>query len=815
MDAQYAETIVFRFIGYNLLGTAVRDASGLLSGLSVTALKASDSIGQNMAKAGGMVAGLGTAMMVGATLFGAAMVYAGSKAADFQSQIILLHTQARVATDQLSALSQGVLNMAGAVGQTPSELAQALYFIESVGGGSYTTAHALDELKAAAMGAAVGHANLTDTAQALASVMAVFPGMLPIQAMGQLDAIVGQGKMTMEDLNAALKTGILATLQSSGVSLADFGGALATMTDYAIPAGQAANALRMAIYLMDAPTAASNKVLEQFGLTSKEAAASSKAWVDALEAAGIRHAQLADDLRKPGGIILAMQDLQKHFVAAGLSADAQAEVIYKAFGGGKMGKAVITLFDNITGGTRASNAELVKLGFTQAEIANLSDRLVNKTALINQQTNLLGKNFQYIQQNDPVQMWNQLKSSIDSLVITLGQAFLPIIISFVRWLTPLVQQFATFVEGHKQLVANIMIGIAAFLAIGGAILFVVGTVGMIVGTFLAIGALGITASILPIIGVMLLVGVVIGIVAYLVVTHWKQIGAFFSALGTKAQEVKAAVLNFVSSVGTFFSNFGNTVHTIWNSIVDTVGRAAQELHDRPIYWITRMILFVPGLLFQLIPQIEKWVGQTTAWAIRAGNDFLNNVVKFVQQLPGTILKWLGSVVATIANWTGNLVKQAGITFGNFVTQIWNTITKTDWLGLGEKIIQGLIDGIKSMGKNLLSAVGNTASQIYQGFKDAFGIKSPSVVMAMGVGVPLAQGIQMGFQNQIPTVQRNVTTAVNNLGVVSIKGGQNMQAQKQIVTKAVEDKLDEVIALLRQINGDEGQISAFAAQQRVG
>ena len=91
---------------------------------------------------------------------------------------------------------------------------------------------------------------------------------------------------------------------------------------------------------MDAPTAASNKVLKEFGLTSAEVSTTSKAWTDALEKAGIRHAQLADDLRKPGGLILAMQDLRKHFVAAGLDANGQAEAIYKAFGGGKMGKAV-------------------------------------------------------------------------------------------------------------------------------------------------------------------------------------------------------------------------------------------------------------------------------------------------------------------------------------------------------------------------------------------------------------------------------------------------------------------------------------------
>ena len=72
-----------------------------------------------------------------------------------------------------ASLGTGVLNLAGQVGDDPDSLAQALYHIESsfqsVG---ITGPKALNLLKTAAEGAAVGHANLVDVTNALDATIA-------------------------------------------------------------------------------------------------------------------------------------------------------------------------------------------------------------------------------------------------------------------------------------------------------------------------------------------------------------------------------------------------------------------------------------------------------------------------------------------------------------------------------------------------------------------------------------------------------------------------------------------------------------------
>jgi hypothetical protein len=504
---------------YRAIGVAQREQVAIAQEASAANIA-------SLEKASGSAVAVGAAMMLGGLVVAGGIAYATYKASQFETQLILLHTQARVSVNDLGALRTGMLDMAGATGFSADALVKAMYYIESAGAGSYTAAHALDILKAAAMGAAVGHADLQTTALNLQAVMNVFSTMNPVQAMGALDAIIGQGMMTMDDLNSALKTGILATLQSSGITLADFGGALATMTDYAIPATQAANSLRMAIYLVDAPTAASSKVLEQFGLTTAEATAASQGWVDALAAAGIKHAQLADDLRKPNGIITMLEDLKTHFETAGLTAETQAEVIYKAFGGGKMGKAMITLFENIGGGAHASTDALLAMGFTLEEINTLNDRLIVKTAAVNAQQGLLIGNFDYITKNDPAQIWKDFVSAIDASVVAIGEQFIPMLIGILKYLTPIVVKFTDWIMQNPALVKGILGVSAAFLLIGGVSLVFLGILGMIAGAFASIATVASGAAFLPILaifGLLFAAAMGIGTAAVFILSHWNDI----------------------------------------------------------------------------------------------------------------------------------------------------------------------------------------------------------------------------------------------------------------------------------------------------
>jgi TP901 family phage tail tape measure protein len=248
---------------------------------------------------------------------------ATNAAATYQSAMELVHTQAGASQAEVDSMSAALLKLAPEVGTNATALAAGLYHIESAG---VRGSKALDMLRTAAEGAKVGQADLEDVTNAL--VGAVNTGIKGTEnmgaAMGTLNGIVGSGNMRMADLTGAIATGILPTAKSMGLTLKDVGAALADMTDQGVPAVDAATRLRMTFSLMAAPTGKASDVLKSIGMSST---------------------QMAEDMRKPNGLLVALTDLKKHL--SGLSAVEQTQAVSAAFGGGRTSSTILTLLGSL------------------------------------------------------------------------------------------------------------------------------------------------------------------------------------------------------------------------------------------------------------------------------------------------------------------------------------------------------------------------------------------------------------------------------------------------------------------------------------
>lgn len=248
---------------------------------------------------------------------GVGMVGAGiatvDMAAKFNKSMTLLTTQAGVAKSQIGYLSNGVLSLAGQVGFSPDSLAESLYHVESNAQSmGITAAGALDIVKIAAEGAKVGNADLVDVTNALTAAYASgIPGVQDMnQAMGMLNATVGIGDMSMQNLADAFGTGVLASVKGFGVTLADVSAGLAVFGDNNIRGALAGNEFRMAVQAIAKPVTTAGDALKKLGLTQNT---------------------LADDMEK-GGLKLALQDLVDRMDKAGIKANQQGQIITDAFG---------------------------------------------------------------------------------------------------------------------------------------------------------------------------------------------------------------------------------------------------------------------------------------------------------------------------------------------------------------------------------------------------------------------------------------------------------------------------------------------------
>jgi TP901 family phage tail tape measure protein len=278
----------------------------------------------------GALSGMGRAIAFASTAFlgGAGFVYALRSATEaaigFQGSMTRIHTQAGATTGEVAKMGQALQRLAPQVGAGPKELADALFYIESRG---YRGATALEALRVAAEGAKVGNADLRSVTDVLgASLKSGIKGVQDLnQAMGTINATVGAGAMTMQDLAGALSTGLLAQARGVGLSFRDVGAALAVMTDAGIPAEKAANRLGTTFNLIAHPTAVAQKQLASIGLTAT---------------------QLGDTLARRG-LVPALELLQRKLRESGLTATEQGNLLTRAFGGARMGGTVRLLLQQL------------------------------------------------------------------------------------------------------------------------------------------------------------------------------------------------------------------------------------------------------------------------------------------------------------------------------------------------------------------------------------------------------------------------------------------------------------------------------------
>lgn len=342
----------------------------------------------------------------------------GKMALDFDRQMLLISTQAGGTHEEVEKLSHSILDLSskGRFAQGPRELAEALFHIESVG---IRGAKAMRTLTAASDLATVGNADLEATTNALVGAQRTgVKGTKNIRTeIGLLNSTIGAGNLRMEDLTAAMGTGFLVTAKQVGLSLGDAGAALAELTSQSVPATAAATRLRMTFNLMAAPSTKAQKALKGIGLNSES---------------------LAKEMRKPGGLVKALELLKDHL--SGLTKIQQTQLLSEAFGGARSGTTIMALVGNL---------EDVRKKYK--EIGENADNFNKKLKETNaEQSVRLEK------------AW----ARIQALLIKFGSDILPVVVPGLEKLALFAGKIA---EGFKALPGPMQASIVGFLLLTGPI----------------------------------------------------------------------------------------------------------------------------------------------------------------------------------------------------------------------------------------------------------------------------------------------------------------------------------------------------------
>ena len=426
--------------------------SDTAKGAGASAASSFDKFNSSLKSVGQNVTEVGRSMTTNFTLPIAGAAYeSGKLAMQFQQDMELLATNAGVPQSAIKGLSDQILAMAPQVGQGPDALAQAFFHIATAGQGIWNTAQQLNVLKVASQGAAIGQANLDDTTYALTSTLAAnVQGATDAQAaMGLLLGTVQAGDMHLSDLNEVIGTGLMGTLSTFGVSLQSAGAALADFGDLGEKGAAAGTRLRMMLTLMTSPSQAASKILSDLGLTTDETSTSVDTMNQVFAKTGLTTTKLADDLRQPNGIFVAITDLKDSLEKAGLNASQTDAILSKAFGGGRTDAALLQLLDT-------------------------TDRLDLKYRQIGNDTKDFSDNWAK-QQQTAKQQWDQAWSGIQASMTKLGIAILPQVTSAMKDVSGAISGAAGWFSQMDQSQQTVFLHIAAGLAATGPVMMGLGS----------------------------------------------------------------------------------------------------------------------------------------------------------------------------------------------------------------------------------------------------------------------------------------------------------------------------------------------------
>ena len=244
--------------------------------------------------------------------------------------------------------------------------------------------------------------------------------------------------------------------------------------------------------------------------------------------------------------------------------------------------------------------------------------------------------------------------------------------------------------------------------------------------------------------------------------------------------------------------------------------------------VTGLIAALPGIIDAATKTLGSFLDTVTEKLpdiISAGGDIIKKLISGIwEKVPDVMTSvgnLLGMIVTKIAlslpdilksgidlvakliegalSMIPNLVKAAG----DLVTALWNAIKNIDWKELGTAIIDGVKEGIKAAAGRLAEAATEACNGAKNTVKKFFGIESPSKVFRDEVGAMMAEGIAVGFEENVPTaeirqsLQPLVSVVPDTLPTYSYGGfsinvygapGQNVQQLADLVGSRINEQI---------------------------
>ena len=291
-----------------------------------------------------------------------------------------------------------------------------------------------------------------------------------------------------------------------------------------------------------------------------------------------------------------------------------------------------------------------------------------------------------------------------------------------------------------------------------------------------------------------------------------------NAINAIASVIEAG-LGVIDGIINFFQNlFSGNFSACWESIKQIFSNAISLIWN----WMqVQFVTNIPNMIKNFatnIPSLIKGMWTSTknlfSSGVTACINFIKNLLTNASSNFGT-LKTFGAntfqalwsvaktMMSNLLNAVVSNIKQVPTNVRNFMNQAVNVIKGINLVQIGKSMIQGLINGIKSMGSSVVGAIGSVVKSAISSAKKALGINSPSRVFRQ-IGDDTGEGLVLGLKDKetdVVKASKRLSNGVINGYSAKIKTNINVQSNSGKVENKNEQSPTQTTAIFN-IDGRE-------------
>lgn len=332
-----------------------------------------------------------------------------------------------------------------------------------------------------------------------------------------------------------------------------------------------------------------------------------------------------------------------------------------------------------------------------------------------------------------------LKSAIEGVLISIGDALMPIVESLVEKLQMLADWFNGLSEGQQKFAAAILVVVAALAPVLVIIGTVVEKVGILMKFIPQLIALigGISAPVLAVIAV------ITGVVAALVLLYQHN-EDFRNKVNVIWEQIKTTIETIIQAVQTIIQTFVNAVTAFWNKWGEDIMALVNKAFNTIFSVISTLLTATQNTITTILAAIQAFwdtwgntILTVTDTIFNAILAVINTVLNAIQAVWTAVLQvlqgdWQGAwntistfASETLANIYAGVSEKIGQVKEIIVEKIGDAVNylkdlpgkALEW---GRDLIDSFIDGIKSS----IGKVGDVLSDLADDVVDFIGFSEP-------------------------------------------------------------------------------------------